>query len=400
MPSRRGGLPEWITRDYLEDLLRNSLEDNSLTLEKFTITPGSNLGDNFICQIIRIKLYYDDKGQKQTISIIGKILHLTKLIKVFTKDHDSFHNEALFVSKTLPDMYKQLHAVNSRISRFYPKTVCVDERNKTIYMEDLKEIGYEMARTKGSLDFEHAICAIKSLAIMHASGYLLLKKNPEIQELYGNYFWKTHSGSICEKTATKNLLYLTEAVNKWPISYECKNKLRKLKGNLYRMGSNAYNRKENSFNVLLHGDCWINNFMFKYDGKKVIDAKLFDFQYSNYNSIGLDLNFFIFKSVGEEVKTHHINELLSIYYQTFVGITGKVDGFDMDVVRKEFLDRLGFGLYCQMIFRPGIMSPTGLDFDAYCKNEESESNQRIYSNEKFISEVIKLVPLFEEHGCL
>lgn len=397
MPSRGGGIPEWITRDYLEDLLRNSLEDNSVTLEKFTIVPGSNIGDNFICQIIRIKLFYDIKGQKQEISIIGKIMHLTNLIKFFTKDHDSFQTEASLISNTLPKMYSLVH---HKIDRFYPRTVAIDGIHKTIYMEDLREMGYEMARTKRSLDFFHAKVAIKSLALMHASSYLLLKKHPEIKDMYLNSFWKTHPGSICEKTATQNLSYLFEAVNQWPISFEYKNKLRKLKGNLYRMGSNAYNRKENSFNVLLHGDCWLNNFMFKYDGKKVIDAKMFDFQYSNYNSIGLDLNFFIFKSTSEEVKTHHINELLTIYYQSFVGITGKIEGFDADVVRKEFIDRLGFGLYCQMIFRPGIMSPTGLNFDAYAKNQDAESNKIIYKNETFISEVVNLVPLFEEHGCL
>lgn len=48
-------------------------------------------------------------------------------------------------------------------------------------------------------------------------------------------------------------------------------KIAKLVDHIYNIGVDVCKLSENEFNVINHGDCWVNNMMFKYndDGKPI-----------------------------------------------------------------------------------------------------------------------------------
>lgn len=72
------------------------------------------------------------------------------------------------------------------------------------------------------------------------------------------------------------------------------------------------------YSVLSHGDCWIPNFLFKYnkDGSQPIAAKMIDFQLARFASPALDISFFIYSCTEQELRENHYDDLLKAYHKS------------------------------------------------------------------------------------
>jgi aminoglycoside phosphotransferase (APT) family kinase protein len=68
-------------------------------------------------------------------------------------------------------------------------------------------------------------------------------------------------------------------------------------------------RRESCFNVLIHGDLWVNNILLRGDASA---ALLVDFQLTHFTSPVLDLHYFIMTSATLEVRINHIGRLLEV----------------------------------------------------------------------------------------
>lgn len=71
MPNHSEKPPTWLTSSYLQKIMSNFFNDDSLRIENFSIKPGSSLGDNYIGQLLRIELDYTRKNEKETRNIIA-----------------------------------------------------------------------------------------------------------------------------------------------------------------------------------------------------------------------------------------------------------------------------------------------------------------------------------------
>ena len=398
MSNHSGDAPTWITCTYLEKMLQNSLKDDSIQVTNFKIGPGSSVGDNYVAQVFRIECECTVGPRNLTKSIIAKAVPNTDLAEELKKGFNLYKTEMKMMSETLPLLYEELRA-KLETERFFPQFYKLDSEKETIFMEDLKPEGYVLADKNLSLDLDHVLLVIKSLAKMHASGYLLLRKNPDYKNNYWDYFYNpnnTENANFMKKMVDGHMVYLLKYIDRWAISEEDKEKFRKL--DVLKLIMDGYARKDSSFNTILHGDCWLNNMMFKYENGKPVSVKLLDFQVSNYNSIGLDLNYFLFTSAKEYVKLNHLDDVFKTYHDTFLSITGEIEGFTVERVRKEFVERLGFGLGVALTFRPGVTSDVPFDFEANIDGKVSEKNDQMYRNEQYISEASKLLPIFKKHG--
>lgn len=320
--------PEWLNSEYLQNMLREYFKEKSLKIENFTVSPGSKVGDNYVCQVLRIVVELTTNNQKKSISMIGKIMPDTDLSKALTKFLDFFNVEKMMMTETLPVLYRKL-CERGDTERFFPFLYKLDIGNKMIFMEDLKQQGFQMVNRTQALDLDHTLLVVKSLAKMHAAGYLLLKDDPSHKNQYLNHYFKNDKEIMVGKYIEGAIKYVVDFLDLYPISEEDKNIFRKFQGRLYDLMCDSYERKESSFNVIIHGDCWLNNMMFKYENEKVAAVRLIDFQLSNYNSFVLDLFYNIFTSVKAEVITENLEKLLKTYYETFVSVTGEIEGFNM-----------------------------------------------------------------------
>lgn len=69
------------------------------------------------------------------------------------------------------------------------------------------------------------------------------------------------------------------------------------------------------FQVLNHGDFWLNNMMFKMDYENnAIDVSLIDFQLSYWGSPAADLFMLMCTSVADDVKIDHFDDFIEHYH--------------------------------------------------------------------------------------
>lgn len=104
------------------------------------------------------------------------------------------------------------------------------------------------------------------------------------------------------------------------------------------------------FQVLNHGDSWINNMMFKSDEENnPIDVNLIDFQMSFWASPSCDLLYFLFSSVADDIKAIHFDHFIEFYHDQLTSALKKLK-FDQHIptlteLHIDLLDKGSFGMF-------------------------------------------------------
>ncbi|XP_062141803.1 uncharacterized protein LOC133849726 [Drosophila sulfurigaster albostrigata] len=75
----------------------------------------------------------------------------------------------------------------------------------------------------------------------------------------------------------------------------------------------------NEFNVINHGDCWINNLLFKFGpNKELVDVIFVDFQLPKYGHPSTDLLNFIMTSVHIDLKLKEFDFFIKYYHDHLI----------------------------------------------------------------------------------
>lgn len=82
---------------------------------------------------------------------------------------------------------------------------------------------------------------------------------------------------------------------------------------------------EEPWRSIVHMDFWTNNILYHKDPDgNLDDVKFIDFQNYAYNSPLRDVPYFLCTSTTHEVMTRHFDELLDLYYDTFIDVLKKM----------------------------------------------------------------------------
>ena len=123
---------------------------------------------------------------------------------------------------------------------------------------------------------------------------------------------------------------------------------------------------------ILHGDCWNNNMMYRYDEQgKVVEMKLVDWQIPRVDHPGTDILNFLMTSTSPEIRKKHRRSLLNHYYDVLSSAMGKL-GLELHS-RGKFLKEIHARMLWAMFF--GLMMyPTMFDEKMVAEMEEKDAN--------------------------
>nr|CAD7413311.1 unnamed protein product [Timema cristinae] len=177
---------------------------------------------------------------------------------------------------------------------------------------------------------------------------------------------------------------------------------RRFADNLMENLERVLKRDDEGFNVLNHGDLWVNNLMFRYDDATgdVREVRFLDFQNVQFTSPAIDLQYFLVVSPDADVRAHHCDRLLEEYQEelslllTALGYPRRIPSLS-DL--KEEIERKAFhGLFAAVTDLAILLSEDGFEYDSTLQG----GGNSVFSSRKYRDVMYKLLPIFEEKGVI
>lgn len=333
----------------LESYLKTFEGDDGLVIEKATEEAGSKVGDNYTSIMIRTKIdgrYGNGSPYKK--SFMTKILPRNRAINQYMRVDNLFFTEKHAYENVLP-----------LVGDFGPRLVHAD--SEEIIMEDLKEKGYVTCERRDYLDLDHCLSVIKTLAKYHAKSLTIKLKDPvkfeNLVKPIREVLFCDNSGPGIGKSINNTVLLGVEHLESIkPRTAELTRALEYLSqydGKCFDYIKDLVTVPSEKKFVILHGDPWENNILFKHDENgKVLDVKFVDYQIIRHFSPAIDFHYFVYTSARDYVVNDHYDELIETYHRSFdetlknSGISEKDrKEFDMAWFKSELKRFSAYGLF-------------------------------------------------------
>lgn len=320
---------------YLNEYLNKIAEDEGFIQHTLHYESGSNHGDGFIAVMIAVTikgkqaLNVDDETE---LSLMCKILPENKARRDVFKSHMLFEREVCVYSRMLPmfEQFQRDRNISESEGFFqYPKCYLAvanaTNDHYVIIMENLKVSNYELWDKMKPVDFDTSSIFLQALGRYHGISLALRDQKPElfneILELEDILTAMIETPIICNM--------MEGAIDKAVEHLICEDEkkfLRKIKDNYKQtikerlFAPNAAGQ----LSVLIHGDCWNNNFCFKTDSNnKPSEICLFDWQVASLGSPVLDLSYYLLTSTTKELRARY-DDLIAVYHNSMSELLTKL----------------------------------------------------------------------------
>ncbi|XP_055605524.1 uncharacterized protein LOC129753704 [Uranotaenia lowii] len=403
-------IPEWLNGAYFESLLRKSKNDTSLKIKSAKVEFALGKGENYASEIYRVRVIYrTGRGEDFSRSYIVKGRSTNAVAKRKLTEYKVQAKEMDIYELVIPEMKKMMRAIGDR-AELYPAVVTVDRERDVIVFKDLVPRGYVMADRLQMLDAVHTRMALNLLAKFHAGSLKLVEEQPTIFDRY-------KTGMMTRETdAFHQFFNLTfksfaDEVDSWGPEWQYyANKLKKLQLDFLEQGLRVFDHQDkDDIRVLVQGDLWTNNLLFKYDSSgKPLDIILLDFQFCCFASPAVDLFYFFFTSTRDEIRQNCLDEYMQYYYNCLVEYakllhcTKKLPSLHQ--FQQQLLKKMFNAIYSSFVALPIQINEdsTDAEFETLVGNDERSKRYRntIMTNPKFHKIVKGLLPMFDRKGLL
>lgn len=320
---------------FVVNALKQIAIDHNYKEPQLIFSEGSNKGFTGLIKRCRIK------ENEKSLSIMCKFLSDNEEHNKKYDAYELFKREVYVYQKfhSLIVKFQIAHGMSFRdgegfwaFPKCYSSEFNYDHPEKSfILMEDLNEENFETKDAFKMADFHCTEQIFIQLAKLHGISYALRIKEPEAFAEF-----KTMNDLMCHLMTTDLMKHM--APRNCQLASELfslplmKEKVLAYKDNMWEQIETILDgAKAEPFGVVCHGDCWINNVLFKYQdnaSENIKEVRLIDWQMTRYGSGASELMYFLFCYNDKNLRDQYQEVLLKIYYEALRKILEK---FDIDV---------------------------------------------------------------------
>ncbi|KAG5896760.1 hypothetical protein JTB14_031739 [Gonioctena quinquepunctata] len=313
------------TRAQITEWVEESLSNENLKDLTITITGGSEKDEGYLGDIVFVTVQgTNEKNEKENLHLVIKHAKTNEHLRTAMPVAVVFDNEMTMYTEVIP-AFKEFQ-LEGKVDDIFDCVAKCYHSSKSgslefLVFENLKSLGYEQHDRKKPMNLFHCKAILEQYGKFHAISFAMRQQNKKkfddlsskLQNVYE--FFRTDQDSITLfETSKKYLFELLEKNGEVLL-------LKKL-SNILQRGSPEIMKEALSAgpqSVIIHGDCWCNNFLFKYQGtNKGSPSKvaIIDWQISMLASPVIDLSYFLYACCsGTELNS--FEELLRFYYNSF-----------------------------------------------------------------------------------
>lgn len=230
-------------------------------LTSWTAEDLGQKGDNYMSSVKRVKAQVTIEGREKQLTYVAKVkMHFSDTFKELF--NLSFFKEHEFYAKLLPELNSVLAEAGLdplRVPKFYHHSKSGER--EILILEDLTARDFLLADRKKGLDIPHMRLVLEELGRFHASSHLLQRKTPHEDLSERHKFlaikWFDYWGSMAKELETAAAVAEScegyEDVARW---------LREIQPRVVDIFEEQ-SKTRAPFQVVWHGDCWTNNFLFR-----------------------------------------------------------------------------------------------------------------------------------------
>nr|XP_023026413.1 uncharacterized protein LOC111514406 [Leptinotarsa decemlineata] len=317
MMSNHDRVSSWIT----EALQNEDVIDYKINIKGTTGKSQGYVGDIIFADVCGI----DCKKQKKDLHLVikqgktNKKLRETFPIKTYFEREMFVYNEILPLFTRIQKEKKISDPFNS-----FPKCfkTMIFEDTEVIILENGKPMGYELLSSK-SMNLDHMKFILKQFSKYHALSFALRDQNENQFDKLTSHFNSTFKLIMADasfiNTFRKGVQKVTRFLRERNES-DVSDKLEKKLNNKdpCQIMDEVLN-SETKESVILHGDNWINNFIFRYKGcdkQSPTDVLMLDWQFCSLHSPVLDLSYFIYAN-SSKYEMDKFDDLMKYYHAHF-----------------------------------------------------------------------------------
>ncbi|XP_034487244.1 uncharacterized protein LOC117791567 [Drosophila innubila] len=315
-----------LTLDIFQEIFKRV--EPEVQIEAFELAQGSDRGDNYTAALYRINLSgqrhnLDGSKHKWEQSVICKVLPESVVQREAYKSDRLFRNEVEFYTKIMPELNKfqaSKTGIGAAVFNSIPK--CFTARHDLLIMEDLRVRGFEMSDRHKGLSMEETQSVLLQVAQFHALSLAYKFEHPlEFTKMCSlisegifctaNTSWYKNYYERLTKNAIKMVSDVLPADSKYMQALRSFAESSSFFAQMVQLAS-----AESPLSAICHGDCWVNNFLYRYDPEdrqQVLEVALIDFQLVRYSSIALDIANLLYCCTTKQMRDSQLETLLKIY---------------------------------------------------------------------------------------
>ncbi|OXU23988.1 hypothetical protein TSAR_016853 [Trichomalopsis sarcophagae] len=397
-----------VDTEFCEKILRKSENDPGIQVTDVLIKPATNKGDNYTSEMFRVNAEFVRAGSNdaEKKTFIVKVEPMDEGVRQDLVSKTSlFSTEIMMMTETLAKMNEVLggnRPLNGR-GLFTQK-----EDPPLLVIEDLAPLGFRMADRQAGLDMDHCLLAIRGLARFHASSVALCEKEPRQKELYSCGLFNMRQPVEMQSFFIEGTKQLGREIAHWPeLDSNYSDKILKLADKMYEKGSAVSVCREDEFNVINHGDFWVNNMLFRYNEKNRPVGHIFvDFQMCVYTSPAIDLLYFFNTSLADDTLLAHedtlLHEYLRVLSSTMSEVGCKTPPPTMAELKRMLRERALYGMVASFAILPVLLvdKSEAKDLGEIMGAEGDAYDNPAYKGKLYRQTMVRRLPKFDEMGLL